>query len=165
MNTQTNMTASIAAAFWVLAGCAADDATNSMQRQSVLNIVKQAAMAQINRDETAWNALTTPNGVWYVQSIDSDWQSTLSYETAQSKFSKPTSVQPGTVEHYWNEQIMLDGPVASFWAPYARQVGEEVKECGTVSATLVKIDSTWRVASSTRTKRSFLCQEYRARAR
>ena len=164
MSNRNRELAITALAFWILSGCTAAPATEPSQRQMVQSVVEQTARAQINGDEASWNALTTPDGVWYVQTIDADWQTTLSRNTTRTQFSTPRSVQEGTVEHYWNERILLDGPVASFWAPYARQTGEEVEECGTVSATLVKTDGAWRVATSTRTKRSFLCQEYRSSA-
>ena len=126
--------------------------------------MQQATRAQIHRDEATWNALTTPDGIWYVQTIDADWQSSLAHQTTQSKISKASPAHPSTVQHYWNEQIKLDGPIANFWAPYARQVGEEVQECGTISTTLVKTNGTWKIATSTRTRRTFLCQAYRASA-
>lgn len=50
------------------------------------------------------------------------------------------------IERMWDPVVLIDGPIASLWAPYDLYIGDSWSHCGTDSFQLVLTEGGWKVA-------------------
>ncbi len=50
------------------------------------------------------------------------------------------------IERMWDPVVLIDGPLASLWAPYDVYIGDRWSHCGTDAVQLVLTEDRWRVA-------------------
>lgn len=50
------------------------------------------------------------------------------------------------IERMWDPVVLIDGPIASLWAPYDLYIGDRWSHCGTDAVQLALTDDGWRVA-------------------
>ncbi|TDB63680.1 nuclear transport factor 2 family protein [Arundinibacter roseus] len=62
-------------------------------------------------------------------------------------------------EQIYGVQIKVDGPIAHAWVPYKFFVGTTFSHCGVNSFTMIRMDSGWKIASITDTRRKEPCIE------
>ncbi len=56
-----------------------------------------------------------------------------------------TSSDVPLVERMWDPGVIVDGPLATLWAPYDFYVGSDFSHCGIDVATLVRSDDGWTI--------------------
>ncbi|GMR12621.1 MAG: nuclear transport factor 2 family protein [Gemmatimonadota bacterium] len=68
------------------------------------------------------------------------WRTGTSFAEAFERSEGPV------VERMWDPVVMIDGPIASLWAPYDLYFGDRWSHCGTDSFQLALTEDGWKVA-------------------
>ena len=61
-------------------------------------------------------------------------------------------------EPIWNEQVEIDGPLASVWVDYAFYLGDEFHHCGVDAFHLMKTADGWKIFHLVDTRRTANCK-------
>ncbi len=68
--------------------------------------------------------------------------------TAASEWNARIGTIPETLlERMWSPKVMVDGRMATLWAPYDFHRGGKFSHCGVDSVTLVQVEGEWKLAS------------------
>lgn len=62
-------------------------------------------------------------------------------------------------ERIWDEEVRVDGPLATAWTPYAFFVDGEFSHCGVNSFQLARMEEGWRIVHVMDTRRTDACPE------
>ena len=57
------------------------------------------------------------------------------------------------IERMWDPTVMIDGPIATLWAPYDLYIGDRWSHCGTDVVNLALTEDGWKVAFLSYTRR------------
>ncbi|MEL1251268.1 nuclear transport factor 2 family protein [Aurantiacibacter gilvus] len=118
------------------------------EEAQVMAVVDAFMAGLAAKDAEAMTALVTEDG--YLALVrpmeDGDrTQSMLLTDAAGGIASIPSDIAEPT----WDEVVMVEGPVAMVWAPYAFLVDGERSHCGIDIFTLMRVDGEWKIATVT----------------
>lgn len=82
-----------------------------------------------------------------------DGATTYGSSTVDALATRITSSSAPLVERMWSPLVMVDGSLATLWAPYDFYVGSTFSHCGIDAATLVQGDDGWRIVALSWTRR------------
>ena len=115
----------------------------SNPRAAVIAVADSALAAITRGDVIALTDLMVPEAVMFPTSTR-DGVTTYRVRTRDAQRSAALN---GIVERGFNPQAMVNGGVAMVWMPYDLYINGAWSHCGADVFTLVKNNSTWRIAS------------------
>ena len=109
--------------------------------QAVIAVVEAMFEGMATGDTEALRSIMLPESqLLAMGSRGARWSSGTSF--AEGFEGRDTAV----IERMWDPTVLIDGPIASLWAPYDLYIGDRWSHCGTDAVQLVLTDDVWRVA-------------------
>lgn len=100
------------------------------------------------KDAEAMSALAMDDGYLALVRPMADGDRTRSMPLSET-IASLASVTADLAEPTWDEVVMVEGPVAMVWAPYALLADGERSHCGIDIFTLMRVDGAWKIATIT----------------
>lgn len=116
-------------------------ATDSEQAE-VVATVQRLFDALEQGDEALLRSVMSPSVVMHYTEV-SEGQTTEGSSTVDGLAQRITSSDVALVERMWDPGVVVDGPMATLWAPYDFYVGSDFSHCGIDTATLMRSDDGW----------------------
>lgn len=149
----------------LLAGCAAGHRwrpvgadANPEEEAAVLDAVDTVLVAMGRRDQKAYAASLTADGMTYSQRlVDGQWQ--LRRRSNKEDIDLLNEETEPLLETYWQPTVLIRGPIAVVWAPYEFRKGGVVTHCGVDVFDMLKIDGQWAMGNAMWTVEPEACAE------
>lgn len=127
-------------------------AANLMRAQTapekaVIDAVQKLFNAMEAKDAATIRTAMLPGA--QLVSIRPDGKATV---TLVEKFAETIgAAKDSLVEKMWDPKVLLEGKIATLWAPYDFHRGGKFTHCGIDAVSLLKVDGEWKIASITYT--------------
>lgn len=72
---------------------------------------------------------------------------TFGSSTVDALVTRIESAEEPLVERMWDPVVLVNGPMATVWAPYDFYVGDTFTHCGVDTASLMRTDDGWRIVA------------------
>ena len=122
------------------------EASADPEREAILATVDAFLLSVGNGDKAGREALEMRDGFTYFSTIEPDKDARVITRSNAQMMARVTA--DPFMERYWDPVVLVRGPTAQFWAPYALHDNGELVHCGIDALQLVKTDGKWRIASS-----------------
>lgn len=137
---------------------AQDDPGVSAQEAAVVEAIHALFDAMKAKDTEALAALFHPEARLLSTSVQGG--STVVQSVAIPDFVASVGSSPADLEErIWDEEVRVDGPLATAWTPYAFFVDGEFSHCGVNSFQLARMEEGWRIVHVMDTRRAEDCPE------
>ena len=111
---------------------------------AVVSVVQQLFDALESGDEALLRSVVDPSVVMHF-SETRDGQTSFGSATLDGLANRITSSEVPLIERMWDPVVVIDGPLATLWAPYDFYAGDVFSHCGVDSATLLNGEQGWRI--------------------
>lgn len=139
-------TLALALALSPLPALAQDD--EQSEEAQVMAVVDAFVAGLAAKDAEAMNAQVMEDGYLALVRPQAGGDRTQSMRLTQAAAGIASA--PGDIaEPTWDEVVLVDGPVAMVWAPYAFLMDGELSHCGVDIFTLMRVDGAWKIATAT----------------
>ena len=116
-------------------------AAQQSSEDEVIAVAEAVFEGMASGDTEALRAIMLPGSqLLGVGERGSDWLSGASFAEAFEGSEDPV------IERMWDPVVMIDGRIASLWAPYDFYVGDRFSHCGTDAFQMVLTEEGWKVA-------------------
>lgn len=122
--------------------------------QDVVAAVQRVFDSMAAKDAQALSAAFLPDARLVALSPDGRVTSTPAAEWN----ARISTMQETPLERIWSPKVLIDGSLATLWAPYDFHRGGKFSHCGTDQVTLVRQDGVWKVAALAYTIQREGCQ-------
>jgi hypothetical protein len=159
------MTQIRAAALLLLVACAsqgteiptrAASASDDSAPDEVIAATERLLAALGDRDTSALRRLVDPSVRFFAIPADDTDPDIRVFDLEEFLGIVAQSAEP-LAERIWNPHVLVDGPLASLWAPYDFHVGGRFSHCGHAAFQYVLREQTWWLVSETYTVRVESC--------
>jgi hypothetical protein len=132
----------LAAPLFIAAAASASAAPAASPEQEVVKTVQALFDAMAARDESAIKALMTADAT--LASLRTN-QTTSSLTGAEFAARIAAAKEP-LLERMWQPKVLVEGGIATLWAPYDFHRNGRLTHCGVDSVTLFETPSGWRIS-------------------
>lgn len=129
--------------FSLAATCAAQSAGSASAERQVVEAVQRVFDAMAAKDAAALDGAFLPGAVLVSVRDDGRAATTPASGWQASIVKAPDAL----LERMWSPQVLIDGNLATLWAPYDFHRGGKFSHCGTDQVTLVRQEGQWKIAS------------------
>ena len=109
-------------------------------------------------DTNTMQEVLLPTAVFSSIMVQADGTTNVSNNLVSSFFDSIND-GPKIVERYWDPILLVNGPIAVFFAPYDMHVGGQYSHCGIDNFDLIKVEDQWRIQSIRATIKTFDCEK------
>jgi len=140
------------------ASVSAPDAGVAVQEAAVLETIHALFDAMKAKDTETLAALFHPEARLLSTSVQGG--AAVVRAVAIPDFVASVGDSPSELEErIWDEEVRVDGPLATAWTPYAFFVDGDFSHCGVNSFQLARTDEGWRILHVVDTRRTDACPE------
>lgn len=97
-------------------------------------------------DEALLRSVVDPSVVMHF-SETRDGATTFGSSTLEGLAERITSSEARLIERMWDPVVVVNGPMATIWAPYDFYAGAELSHCGVDAATLMRSPDGWKIVA------------------
>lgn len=117
------------------------------EEAAVLTAVEQWLSAYGRKDVASYEALTHPDGVYFVVG---ELAGRPPIRVGTNRQNLKDLAKPGAhfTERFWNPTVMIRGRLAHVWTPYSFDIDGKRSHCGIDSFSLSKINGKWVMTNS-----------------
>lgn len=117
------------------------------EKQAVIDTVQTLFDAMAEKDGAKAAGIMLDEGVGVSLSWDEDGKAVVS-RSENAGFAESIGQNTSEyLERMWDVKVMIDGPIASLWAPYDFFLDGEFHHCGIDAVQLLKVDGAWKIAN------------------
>ncbi len=118
-------------------------AADPPETQAIVATVQKLFDAMASKDGAAIRSLTVPGMA--ITSLRANGQSSV---TPIEKFADSIAAAQGTLlEHMWEPKVLVEGNIATLWAPYNFHRDGKFTHCGIDAFNLLKTAEGWKIGA------------------
>lgn len=128
---------------------------------AVLAVVDQLFDGMRTSDSTQVRAVLHPDATFRTVVRDSAGMTLLREGSPEAFVAAVGQPKPeGQIwdERIWDPVVLVDGPMATAWTPYAFYLGDSFSHCGVNAFQLIDTDAGWRILAITDTRQREGCE-------
>lgn len=129
------------------------------EEKKVMKVVNQVFEAMKTNDSTLLKLSFVENPNMFTVSTNKEGMTSLTsgdFQRFKDAIGSPKKQQWS--EPIWNEQVAIDGNLASVWVDYAFYAGDQFSHCGVDAFHLVKMKDKWKIFHLVDTRRRSDCE-------
>lgn len=119
---------------------------SSADEAGALAAVQRLFDALAAGDDALLRSVMDPSVVMHF-SETRDGQTTLASATVDGLAERITSSPERLIERIWDPVVLVNGPLATVWAPYDFYAGEALSHCGIDAINLMNTPDGWRIVA------------------
>lgn len=125
---------------------------DDVSEAAIVATVQRLFDALESGDESLLRRVIDPSVVMHF-SETRDGQTRFGTASVDALATRITSSEVPLIERMWDPVVVVDGELATLWAPYDFYAGDDFSHCGVDSVTLLNGEDGWRIVGLSWTRR------------
>ena len=118
---------------------------NDADRAEIVHAVQLLFDALESGDADLLRSVVDPSVVMHYSEVAADGTSSFGSSTLEQLATRIESSGAALIERMWDQEVRIDGALATVWTPYDFYAGSEFSHCGVDAVTLMKRDAAWEI--------------------